>query len=724
MGVLAPWYLAGLAALALPVVLHLIRRTPRGQQPFSSLLLLLPSPPRLTRRSRLDQILLLLLRLAALALLATAFARPFWRQAALLTLADLPARRVAILLDTSASMRRGTLWNEARKLVERELEELGPHDEVALLVFHERPETVVGFEARSQTPDADPRQAIRAALRPLEPTWRATDLGAALTSVAAELEAEADRSQQARDLQIVLVSDLQHGARLDALQGFEWPSRVQLVLRPVTLPAETNATVHLVRREEDPPEAASRVRVSNMAGSRGEQFSIVWAAGESPAGSQRPPPGPATSSAGELAAHPLAIQVPPGQSRVFQLPRPRTLPHADRIVLRGDDHPFDNTFYAPPPRPQQVQVVYLGADPPDASAGPLGYLRLALAGDPLRQVTIHQPRPGATGWLSSPPPLVVVTGPLDPGLQDALARYVAQGGVLWAAPADPVAARTLLPLVPGVQLAASAEEPGGYVLLGEIDFGHPLFAPLAQPPYNDFTKIHFWRHRRLVLPERRSERPGTNHLPENESLRVVARFDNGDPALIEARSGRGRLLLWASLWHPEDSQLALSTKFVPLVEALLDLACGTTENLASVLVGQRVELPAGAGYENLRILRPDGREVPLPPGTRHYDDTDQPGIYWVLGGPQPHGFAVNLAPAESAIAPMHKEALEQLGVRLGPALTRAEQLQRVRQQRDSELESRQKMWRWLLVAALAVLGIETWWAGRAARRITQQESLA
>src|SRR5215216_4599738 len=112
MGVLAPLYLAGLTALALPLVLHLIRRTPRGRREFSSLMFLLPSPPRLTRRSRLDQILLLLLRLAALALLAFAFARPFLRESATLALEDLPARRVGIVVDNSASMRRGDLWQQ------------------------------------------------------------------------------------------------------------------------------------------------------------------------------------------------------------------------------------------------------------------------------------------------------------------------------------------------------------------------------------------------------------------------------------------------------------------------------------------------------------------------------------------------------------------------------------------------------------------------------------
>ena len=81
MSLLTPLYMLGLAALAAPIVFHLIRRAPKGDVPFSSLMFLSATPPRLTRRSRLDNILLLLLRAGALALLAFAFARPFLRQA-------------------------------------------------------------------------------------------------------------------------------------------------------------------------------------------------------------------------------------------------------------------------------------------------------------------------------------------------------------------------------------------------------------------------------------------------------------------------------------------------------------------------------------------------------------------------------------------------------------------------------------------------------------------
>src|SRR5207248_6193047 len=55
MGLLAPLYIAGLLAIALPVLFHLMRRTPRGRQEFSSLMFLAASPPRVTRRSQIGR---------------------------------------------------------------------------------------------------------------------------------------------------------------------------------------------------------------------------------------------------------------------------------------------------------------------------------------------------------------------------------------------------------------------------------------------------------------------------------------------------------------------------------------------------------------------------------------------------------------------------------------------------------------------------------------------
>ena len=69
MSMLTPLYALGLLAVSLPIIFHLIRRQPRGQFEFSSLMFLSPSPPRIAKRSRLDHLLLLLLRGLALSLL-------------------------------------------------------------------------------------------------------------------------------------------------------------------------------------------------------------------------------------------------------------------------------------------------------------------------------------------------------------------------------------------------------------------------------------------------------------------------------------------------------------------------------------------------------------------------------------------------------------------------------------------------------------------------------
>jgi hypothetical protein len=695
-GILAPLYLAGLAALSLPLILHLVRRTPRGRQDFSSLMFLTPSPPRLTRRSRLDQIVLLLLRLAALALLAFAFARPFLREATTLALEDLPARRVAILVDSSASMRRGDLWQQALRQVERELSDLGPHDEVALFTFANRLQTVVDFEAGSAEAAASQLDIIRQAAAKLRPTYGESDLGGALTAVAAELDAASDVKQMPAEPQIIAISDFARGSRIDALQAFEWPSKVRMIARQLSPKRTTNAFVQLMTSEEEAPDAEPRVRVTNAADSKDDQFFVSWAKEEA-----------LTKSAGEI-----GVYVPPGQSRVIKLSRPESLLDADRIVLRGDEHDFDNTFHVVPPRKQDVRVLYAGSDADGDQQGPLYYWKLATAGDPLRQVEVQPLESHDEARLTgkSDTPIIVVTRKISATFAGELKAYAEKGGTLVLAPRDREAAAAALLLLDDVELAEDpkpADSPD-YLLLGEIDFGHPLFIPFANPRYSDFTKIHFWRQRPFKLKE------GATTL-------AAARFDNGAPAILERTTGQGRMLLLASGWHPEDSQLALSSKFVPLVAAIIDQACGTSEGLAGVTIGEPAALP-DHDYLAARVVhKPDGSEASLAADATSFEQTDLPGIYQLGSGEKAPRFAVNLSPAESNTAPMPLEQLEQLGVRLGSAPPQKERLDRIRQERDTELESRQKIWRWLIVGALGVVIVETWWAGRATRQIEQSK---
>src|SRR6185312_4051047 len=97
MGFLAPAFLAGLAAIAVPVIIHLINRERRVVVEFPSLMFLQRIPYKSVRRQKIRHILLLILRCAAIALLVAAFARPFFQRRAA-AVGGAGAREVVILL--------------------------------------------------------------------------------------------------------------------------------------------------------------------------------------------------------------------------------------------------------------------------------------------------------------------------------------------------------------------------------------------------------------------------------------------------------------------------------------------------------------------------------------------------------------------------------------------------------------------------------------------------
>src|SRR5258706_81855 len=231
MGLLAPLYIAGLLAVSLPILFHLIRRAPQGRQVFSSLMFLAASPPRLTRRSRLTNIILLLLRAAALILLALAFARPFFSGAADANANQTGGRRIALLIDTSASMRRGDLWQQAIAQADQVLKDLRPADEVALFTFDRQVRPAFTFAEWNEHDPSQRSALLRARLAAASPTWAPTQLGEAMAAVA-DLLAEGEGPQRATDKtirQLVPIPDLQQGGHAEALQGHQWPANPVLV---------------------------------------------------------------------------------------------------------------------------------------------------------------------------------------------------------------------------------------------------------------------------------------------------------------------------------------------------------------------------------------------------------------------------------------------------------------------------------------------------------------
>lgn len=696
MSFLTPLFLLGGLAIALPVLFHLSRRATRKRTAFSSLMFLTPTAPRLKRRSRLEQWLLLILRCLALALLALGFARPFMKDGSPMVPLSEQARQVVLLLDTSASMRREGAWTNALTKADDIIRSLRPIDRFAVMCFGRETRTVLEFSEWDGTPPEARATLARARLASLAPTWEGTLLGQALVA-AADAFSDGDREgQDSASKEIVLVSDLQTGSRLESLQAYEWPKDVRLNVAGVAPVRAGNAGVQWLAgtggNAADGKESV-RIRVSNTIGATNEQFSLTWKRGEVAAG------------------EPVSIQVPPGQSRVVTMDAPRDAPGVDRIELTGDGVPFDNTVYVAPPEKQRLSVVYFGADNPSDATQPLFFLKHALESSPRVDVKLFRPQ-GGEGGLSAALASVKVgflTG-ATPGIARPLRAWIESGATLFAVPSSASEADALARAVADVEINATDIRPtaGGYAMWGEIDFKHPLFSPFADPRYSDFTKIHVWRYRRL-------------DAARFDGARILARFDSGDPAVMETSLGKGRVVWLATGWQPIDSQLAVSSKFVPLVWSVLDYANVTQAEIIHYFVGDSLPLPVSTNP--LTVLGPDGGAHSPVAGATQSFATLFPGIYRVIADGAESRFMVNLDPAESRTEPLTMDDLEQLGV---PAQSAAESRSTSGEEKRQasllavENEGRQKLWRWFIVATLAVLLSETILAARAGRRMRAQ----
>ena len=676
---LAPLFLLGALAVVGPIVFHLIRRTTREVTPFSTLMFLQPSPPRITKRSRLENLWLLLLRCLALALLALAFGRPFLRDTAQFPLPPAgEGKRIVLLLDTSASLRREKLWDDLRTKAAARLRDARPVDTFALVAFDRAPRDILTFEEWNKARPEERVALAQQRLTALGPTWSATHLDSALIH-AAELIDQPMPADAPAHSEIVVLSDLQEGARLDALQGFAWPKNTTVTLEAVVAQQHENAGLAWLPESDEaaPPTAdpVFRVRVTNAAEAKREQFKLRW------------PNSP------EFDAY-----VPAGKSRIVRTPKPPA--GADRIVLTGDEADFDNTVFLLPPQAVQLPILFLGTDAEEDTHGSLYYLRRAFPRTARQNVEIiaHRSAEAVPAFQLQRAQLLVLGDSPSAAALDSAIPFVRDGKIALIPISDPASAQGAARLLGLPSIAAPEATTRDYAMLAQIDFQHPLFSAFADPRFSDFTKIHFWKHRRL-------------DVSGLKDVRTLAKFDNGDPALVQVPLGQGSVVLLATTWRPADSQLALSSKFLPLLHALLDQSSRLPPVQAQYFAGDEVPLPPG--NSPLTIRKPDGKEVTAPPGAK-FAQTDLPGLYQVTPGTM--RFVVNLAAEESRTSPLGTDRFTALSVPLTHEKTSpSEGAKREARAAAVELENRQKLWRWALLAGLALILTETLMAGRLSR---------
>ncbi len=205
MGFLTPWFLAGVAAVGLPVWLHLLRKHKTTPLPFSSLMFFEKRTQSSIKHRRLRYLLLFAARTALILLLVLAFAQPFVRRSVL------PSSRTGeiavVAIDDSLSMRAGNRLETAKQQARSVIGSLGPGQRGQVLAFGQRIQVM--------TEVTDDHSALNAGIAAIEVTDARTsyaELARSLRSIAQSLK-----------LPLARASLLRHAAERHAAQ-FQRPA--------------------------------------------------------------------------------------------------------------------------------------------------------------------------------------------------------------------------------------------------------------------------------------------------------------------------------------------------------------------------------------------------------------------------------------------------------------------------------------------------------------------
>ena len=198
--------------------------------------------------------------------------------------------------------------------------------------------------------------------------------------------------------------------------------------------------------------------------------------------------------------------------------------------------------------------------------------------------------------------------------------------------------------------------------------------------------------------------------PRN-SATVLARYEDGSAALIEANAGKGRVLLFTSTLGPTWNDLSLTPLYLPFVHQMVRYA-GSREEASWYLLGQTFRVAKESGVGPPAVDSPGGTRLTenrLTPDGDLLVTGRQPGFYRLRYSARPDFAAVDLDSAEGDFTKLDFAAF-MTGVTGGSG--NGELRETDRRFSNEEIEARQKVWWPLLFAALLLLVAESLLAQR------------
>jgi hypothetical protein len=740
-GFVNPALAMGALLASIPLVIHLLNRRRHLPLEWAAMRFVLAAYRKTRRKAQLENLLLLLLRMAAVALLAFAVARPFTGKESALSHLTESRRDLVLVVDGSASTGyRSGPQSVFEGLVERAREILGEldgtrGDRVRLILADSQPHLL---SSRS------PEDALALLSTLTEPSDDVLDM-ASLMGEIARLAEEESAGTGSSSLAVRLLSDLQRTSfRPPAAGGAPTGEGDDRPALDVALDRLHELGVTVVVEDHGPAElvppnlGVEDVQILGRTAGAGlpVEVAVTVANHSSTTRSQV-----RVSLAVDGRRQPSrAVDVPArGQgTAIFSVVFGDAGTHTLEGSIEGDRLAVDDgraTVLSVPP-PVRVLLVN-GSEKPEIDTDEVGYLRAVLephddggldrAATPFLP-TVASDRELLAGELDLDQHDVIVLANVftlpDRVIED-LEERVARGGALWITLGDEVDLERfnrglwrpdrsgLSPAQLGAVESVAERRDTWYRAL-EFDETHPVLAFFADPRWKPYL----------------TEAPvyAFVQATPTEDATVLARLDDDakSPLLLERPYDRGRVLLWTTSIDPAWTLIPESpSTFIPLVHELLRHAAHSGEARRNVALGGPLLAEVPTFPRQPVLVRPDGSRRGLDGEVVEVAkdvwrlpavvDATRTGLWTIeLEDAEPLAFAVQFDAVESDLQRLSTAELEGLH----PALESYSPAAGDDGEDLGEPPARGELWRWFAGACLLVMVLETLWAawiGRARR---------
>jgi hypothetical protein len=694
MNFLNPLFFVGALAAAVPILLHLIKRERAQKFEFPTLMFLRRVSKRYIRFQKLRHLLLLLLRILALLFIAIAFTRPFSVLPQAATATGRISRAEIILLDNSLSMGHRDRWDRAKEAAAEIIRGVHPDDKVALLEFSQR------TLARTQL-STDHAAVLSELENAVELTDNPTRFGQAL-NVAEKIAFDAGTPNRT----IHLISDFQASGWASEERNFRLGSGIELRYVDVGSDEFSNLTLGDVRIIEGDEEADIGPKI---------RLSVVNFGNEDRKAAQVS----LSLDGADVGIRTIDIDMGGVQGVEFQLPQLSDGIHEVTLEVEDPLLTRDNSFSLILETRGKTPVISIEGPNSGRNRKSASYfLANALNISALSPYRLSTLTPRQLESMDNFAGNILIWNNISGGsaaLQRRLKEHVDQGGGLVVVLADSGGAadfdRTFgswLPITVVRETESEHSRPSEYyALLTDLRMDHPIFRPFDGPHSGNFSSAKFYRHAKLSV---------------GEGAEVLARFDNGDPALVSKAAGKGQVLVLASSADDASNDLPLKAVYAPLWQQMLHFVENLRQRRHWYDVGDTIaprgillEASARQGKGSVSsdqvivVLDPDGRRVSLP-AEGDAALVDKAGFYEIRSAGVDTRIAVNTIPRESDLT--HGNAEEMAAGWVSgqggnvPVISPDEQLS------PEEQEKRQRFWRYLLLGALVFFLTEGWMANQ------------